>query len=493
MKEQIYFCMDIAEYMMFGAMLSWFLKDMPAARFWRDRKILSVLMCLQYAAVRMAFSYSSLLKRFLYGDEMFIVNSRQSIVPVLAGMTVTLLAGFLFYARNRMRLLSLVTAFYALYELIRFALYPLAVKSITQVTGYYNRLFWEEEAIGAERYMQLVERAEIIWNLSVFLMVFFALFFCIRKYRQYFGAGNLHKVYGEALLFVPALLGFVFTVMLRSILFYYDKEVYSLIEHYVELNLMIPILSVLCVASILLSVKMLGEMEMEHEKRREAELYQSRAAELEAHVRDMESVNIQIRGMKHDMKHYIADVNALLAQAFSGDAAAEEEARRYVASMQTSLENLDLKYQTKNPVTDVILGRYFRLAAQRKIEFFTDFIYPYHLGIDVFDISVILNNGLDNAFEACETEEGRPYVSLSVKQKGNMFLLTIENAFSGTLTFNDGFPVSQKQGLGHGLGLKNIRGCAEKYFGKVKACQKGNSFCLTVMLQGRPDLMTENR
>ena len=68
-------------------------------------------------------------------------------------------------------------------------------------------------------------------------------------------------------MFLPALLGLLFTAMLRSILFYYDTEVYNLIERYAELNLMIPLLSLLCTASILLSVKMLGEMEKEHEKR----------------------------------------------------------------------------------------------------------------------------------------------------------------------------------------------------------------------------------
>ncbi len=492
MKEQFYFWMDFAEYLMFGAALSYFLKDALAERFIGKSRMTFGVLCFQYAAVRMAFSHSVFLKQILYGKEMFIVNSRQSIGPVVFSMAVTLLAGLILYDGKKMRLLSLVTAFYALHELIRFALYPLAVGSINWIANRYNRLFWEDAAIDAIKYQQLMERAEIIWNILIFLVTFLTFFICIRKYRQYFMGGNCHKVYGEAILFVPALLGFVFTMMLRSILFYYDKEIYSLIESYLELNLLIPVLALLCIASILLSVKMLGEVEKEHEKRREAELYQSRMEELEAHVRDMESVNIQIRGMKHDMKHYIADVNALFAQAFSGDMAAKEEARRYVDSMQESLEKLDLKHQTKNPVTDVIMGRYFRLAMQRNIVFSSDFIYPYHMGIDVFDISVILNNGLDNAFEACEAEVA-PRISLSARRKGNMFLLTIENTFTGTLAWEKEFPVSNKPGLLHGFGLKNIKGCADKYYGSVKACEKEEKFCLVVMLQGKRDLMTEKQ
>ncbi len=492
MKEQLYFWMDLTEYMVFGAMLSYLMKDVLTVRFGRTRKLPFGIMCLQYAAVRIAFSYFVPLKKLLYGEALYIADSRQSIVPVAASMAVTLFAGILLYQRNHMRLLSLVTVFYALHELIRFAVYPLAVGSMGRISEYYSRMFFEEGPIDVKRYRQLIERTEILWNMLLFLAIGGLLFFCIRRYRQYFLCKSIYRFYGETLLFLPALLGLMITAMLRSILFYYDTEVYNLIERYAELNLMIPLLSLLCTASILLSVKMLGEMEKEHEKRRQAELYQSRMEELEAHVLDMESVNIQIRGMKHDMKHYIADVNALLAQAFYGDDAAKEEARRYVDSMQASLEHLDLKYQTKHPVTDIILGRYFRIAAQRNIAFSSDFIFPHHLGIDAFDISVILNNGLDNAFEACETAAEQPCVFLTAKQKGNMLLLTIENTSSAALVWENGLPVSEKPGIGHGFGLKNIQRCAEKYYGTVKAYQAENRFYLTVMLQGRRDFVAEN-
>ena len=108
------------------------------------------------------------------------------------------------------------------------------------------------------------------------------------------------------------------------------------------------------------------------------------------------------------------------------------------------------------------------------------------------DISVILNNGLDNAFEACETAAEHPFVSLSAKQKGNMLLLTIENTSSASLVWEDGLPVSEKPGIGHGFGLKNIQRCAEKYYGTVKAYQEEKRFYLTVMLQGRRDFVAEN-
>lgn len=497
MKEILYICMDLAEYTILGFMLAYLLSGMLRERFLRSgsMKITACILCVQFVTVRLIMSWAPWAKQMIYGKEMYIVNSRQSIIPVAVSMTVTLFIGMLLYIGNRMKLLSLITAFYALLELIRFTYYPLAVKCINKAAEYYNRLFLEKESMTVEQYQQAMGKIEFFWNCALLMLVVLVMVFCVGKYKKYLlygGNGLWRKNYDTrywskegGLLFVPALLGLVFTVMLRSILFYYEKEMFSIIEKYPELNIIIPVLSLLCIILILLSVKILGELEEEHVKRCQAELRQNKVKDLELHVRDMESVSIQIRGMKHDMKNYIADINALLAQMASGDEKAKEEVYHYIDSLQTALEELDFFCKTKNPVTDVILGRYSRLARQKGIVFSGDFIYPEKLGIDVFDLSVILNNGLENAFEACEKEEENVFVSLSARQKGNMFLVIIENSFSKSLHWEEEFPASAKSGGDHGFGLYNIKSCAEKYYGRVFVQVKEKKFCLTVMLQGK--------
>lgn len=498
MKEIFYFLLDLADYTALGFLLLYLFKDMVPERFGKDaRRKTSALFFLQFVGVRMFLSYSDWAKQMIYGEGLYIADSRQSMIPVAIGMAATLLAGFVLYKGSCMKVLSLVTIYYAMWELVRFTLYPLAQGSIDFAVGYYGRLLWDEEKIGIEQYQRVMENIEIAWNLLNSAIIFAVLFFCIRRFKKYFllteitpglRQKNFYRNREAALTFAPGLLGLVFTGMLRTILFYYDKEIYSIIEEYPELNLIIPVLSLLCLASVFLSARMLREMHMEHEMRLQAELYQSRTKELETHVRDMESVHIQIRGMKHDMKNYIADINALLARAASDDLEAKEQIRRYVDSIQSSLEELDIKYQTKNPVTDVILERYMRLAKQRNITFSSDFVYPNHLGIDTFDISVILNNGLENAFEACENEEEERFVGLYTRQNGRMFLLTVENGFTGALKWEEDFPVSAKKGTEHGLGLKNMKNCAEKYYGKIDVRADGSRFYMTAMLQGRTEI-----
>ena len=145
-----------------------------------------------------------------------------------------------------MKLLSLVTAFYALLELVRFTYYPLAVKSMNIAVDYYNRLFWEQGKMTIEHYQRIMGSIEIAWNGILFLVLGSLMLFCVKKYKGYLpgeeeillgeNGGTFYRSKEAALLFVPALLGLVYAVMLRSILFYYEREVFSIIEEYPELN-----------------------------------------------------------------------------------------------------------------------------------------------------------------------------------------------------------------------------------------------------------------
>ena len=480
MRDALNFCMDFIYYSCLGALLAFLLRGLLSERVGNKA---AWLMGVQFVVVRQFVSYSSWAKQIIYGNDLHIMSSKQSIIPLAASMAVTLLVGMLLYKGRKIRFLSLAAAFYALMELIRFMIYPIAVSSINRAVDYCNFLFWEKNAVSSVSYQRMLIGVEILWNVDINVFMILGMVACIAWYKSYLRTAGSAK--GELLLFVPELLGLVFVVMLRSILFYYEKEVYSLIDEYPEMNALIPALSLLCIASILLSVRTLAEVEQEHEKRRKAELYQISAEELKAHIGDMEQVRMQISGMKHDLKNYMADINALLAQASEGKEEAMYEVRHYLDSMQAFLEQSDREYHTKNPVTDAILGRYSRIAKERNISFSSVFLYPETLGIDVFDLSIILNNALENAFEACEEESDGARVELTSEQKGKMFLLKVQNTFTGTLDWVDGLPCSKKPGAGHGMGLWNIKNCAERYYGRLDFRVKECCCELTVMLQGK--------
>lgn len=151
-----------------------------------------------------------------------------------------------------------------------------------------------------------------------------------------------------------------------------------------------------------------------------------------------------------------------------------------------------MEYNTGNPVTDVIIQRYVQLAHKNDIEFQADFIFPSNMNIDAFDFSIIINNALDNALEACKKQkEGRKTIELNAYRRENMFFIIIKNSFDGAITRDkkDGRLITTKfDSENHGLGLRNIEVCAEKYYGKVETTVRDKEFELAVMLQKRATL-----
>ena len=163
--------------------------------------------------------------------------------------------------------------------------------------------------------------------------------------------------------------------------------------------------------------------------------------------------------------------------------------RQYLDSLQASVEQLDMKYNTGNPVTDVIMQRYVQLAKNYDIAFQADFLFPSSMNMDAFDLSIIINNSLNNALEACRRQkEGRKFIELSAYRRQNMFFIIVKNSFDGKLvrSRSDGRLLTTKpDSKNHGLGLRNIEVCAEKYYGKTEVTVRENEFELAVMLQER--------
>ena len=111
--------------------------------------------------------------------------------------------------------------------------------------------------------------------------------------------------------------------------------------------------------------------------------------------------------------------------------------------------------------------------------------------IKAYDMGIILNNGLDNAIEACirmreKQPDAEAYITIRSFTAKNMYFIEIENSFDGSaLSCKDsGLPISTKEDKEvHGIGLKNIRKCAVKYGGDLDCIVKGNKFTLSVMVK----------
>ncbi len=203
--------------------------------------------------------------------------------------------------------------------------------------------------------------------------------------------------------------------------------------------------------------------------------------QMKSHVHRMEALYEEIRSIRHDMNHHAGVLQALLSKGET------REAIEYLSSMGNIIKETNLPFSTGNPVTDIILSDKAEVAARQGIAFYFEFTWPDDFGFDVFDISGILGNALENAFSACldVDEDKDPYVFLRSVIKGNFFFMEFRNSFNGALVTDPDthLPRSTKKGVGHGYGLSNIQSIARKYRGDIDFEIDGEEAVLNILLQ----------
>ena len=196
------------------------------------------------------------------------------------------------------------------------------------------------------------------------------------------------------------------------------------------------------------------------------------------HISEVEKLYGDIRALKHDVGNHITVLENLYLKKET------TEIEKYLAELKSAWSESVAEIKTGNPVTDVILTQKQKEAEEKGIDFRCKFMYPTDTGINAFDVSVILNNAITNAFEGVSGCKN-PYVSISAHRKKNAYMLELTNCIRKRVEIDDetGLPESTKKDKGsHGFGLANIRKVAQKYYGDIDISQDENSFTLTVML-----------
>lgn len=283
-------------------------------------------------------------------------------------------------------------------------------------------------------------------------------------------------------LMIPALTGYVYCILIRNIqMIVHSDEIFLLDSEVPLTRLLVPMGSLLCLTAVFASALLLKKTEEAFQKEKEAQVYKNRLQDMERYIGDMERMYGDVKSMRHDLKNYVADMQ-LLAEQENWERAAFYE---YLQALSERVDAFTFSYATGNPITDVVVNRQLGVAKAAGIRVECVFFFPKFGGIAAFDLSVLLNNALENAVEACSREaEGSLEISLTSRQQGSLFLISVRNTCKAELVWKDGIPVSTKKDSGiHGQGIQNIKKIAEKYEGTVKIGAEGGVFVLEVLLK----------
>ncbi len=441
-------------------------------------------------------SNSDWVNRMLYGNEDgMIMDSGYSTFKLLIVMGCSFLTMDLFYQGRRLCKLYLLSVFYAVQEMARITLYSVWSFTMLGLTDHLTELALAEK-IDPERFMTIIVYLQD-YSMWLYTAGYLALSYgTLRVYRRYLrDSGPVEEINRQGLWFLllTPMLTMAFDVYWR-ISFYRQRgaEVEFLYEKHGSMYVVVPVVALLCLACIVFSRRIYSELVHAEAQENSLLFYKQQLADMTDHVRELEQLYDGIRRMRHDVNNYVADMEQLLL-ASAGESRLSDQIRQeadgYLKHMQQAAARLSLQFVTGNPVTDVILNRKGQICEQEHISLEGELLFPTELGIEAFDLGILLNNALDNAIEACRKvpEERERAIRFRGYGKGRIYFVEVENPYTGKdLPAGTGSLRTTKPDTDrHGFGMSNMHSCVEKYYGTLHYEAGEGRFVLTIMLQGR--------
>jgi sensor histidine kinase regulating citrate/malate metabolism len=165
----------------------------------------------------------------------------------------------------------------------------------------------------------------------------------------------------------------------------------------------------------------------------------------------------------------------------------KETLTEYMVSLNISLENMERVLQIDNTVVTAIIYNKINEAAKYNIEFkYTiqgDTSFPFK----DYELSEVLNNLLDNAFDAVlDLDSDSKKVFLNIGQLEGNCIIEIGNT-GKRIEFNDIGKIfdagyTTKSGKDRGYGLHNVKKIVESYGGRIQLSFESNYTIFSIKL-----------
>lgn len=318
----------------------------------------------------------------------------------------------------------------------------------------------------------------IIFLVLEFGFMIFGIWCILKNYRNKFEEMTKKELF---VMIIPSLMGLAGYEIIWYYRRFYLKEKGELLTVYDFLSLLYYAVAVV---TIVVMIVLYQDIKTGQREKLQNELLAAQLENTKKHIEQVEDYYQNIRSIKHDMTNHLITLERL----YAGNQ--EKEAKDYGKKLREALSEAAGRISSGNPITDVILQEAQNEAEKRNIHFETDFHYPTDSNVNAFDLSVILNNALQNALDYTDKSDNA-FVSVLSYHRNNAFMIEIGNSFTGQLQWDkeSELPLTSKEksdghgyGKVHGYGLANIRMVAGKYSGDIAIDLKDEVFCLSIML-----------
>ena len=170
--------------------------------------------------------------------------------------------------------------------------------------------------------------------------------------------------------------------------------------------------------------------------------------------------SVAVRHFKHDLVNHIGVLRELMNEKKT------KEAKQYIETIWNIQDEFDLKIHTGDSFLDIIVNYYLYLALKENIEFVVLGKLTQKMPLEMFDITTLMGNILQNAVEAAVKADVPKIRVELIEHKKEIFIVVSNSVAKKINTKTDFFMTSKKDKENHGFGLKNIAATVEKYHGE---------------------------
>ncbi len=191
----------------------------------------------------------------------------------------------------------------------------------------------------------------------------------------------------------------------------------------------------------------------------------------------------EVYKMYHDLKNHLLTISSMQNKHTVSESNMEND---YIDKCLSKVKEIESLFKTGNSYVDVMLNDKWNKAVSKGIS--PEFYVPENTldGIEIFDITVLLGNSLDNAIEAAgklaEINE-KGFLTLKVVKKGNMVMIKVTNNYLQKPIMKNGELKTIKENKkSHGIGIKNMKEVVAKYNGSLSTKFNNEKFEISIIV-----------
>lgn len=244
-----------------------------------------------------------------------------------------------------------------------------------------------------------------------------------------------------------------------------------------ELLLLFGINVMIAVLNVLFYVIM-GKMHHDNIIKEEYRVSKMNLAAQERFVGEARERYLEMRTLRHDMRHYLLTAAELISED------REDEAKVYIEKIiDEKVNQTAAGVDTGNVVIDAVINS--RITDCNKQGIQVKCMIDSQLGaVSDTDVSIVLSNALDNAIRGCAGTDS-PEIELVVCRQKAFTRIVVKNTIAeSVLDKNPKLETDKEDRTIHGFGITSMRRIADNYGGSVEFREEDHRFVAEIWLAG---------